>query len=235
MMQDKTEFIYQIKLCSDNYETYNRPVLTQEIIEAENKKEVIKLIEEKYPEYFEGNKVSQKLSKKSEQIVYVTIYELDNYWSNYWKQEIECMICHKKIPLIQTKNHLGNINIKHFTCSIKCEEKRKEKADNDIDEYWNERCLYYFIYKITNKINKKVYIGYTEREPIFRWWEHFKHSQLPIGIALKEFGIENFTFEVLEKHLKTEKTIEQMHNIETNYILKYNSIIDGYNCIVSKK
>jgi predicted GIY-YIG superfamily endonuclease len=194
----------------------------------------IKYIETTYPEYFEGNKLTQKLSKKSDQIVYVSIYELDDYWSKYWKQEVECMVCHKKIPLIQTKNHLGNINIKKFTCSIECENVRKEKADNEIDEYWNDRCQYYFIYKITNKENGMVYIGYTEREPIFRWWEHFKHSYLPIGEALKSYGIEAFTFEVLEKHLKSKKTIEEMHKIETAYINAYDSIKTGYNCIVSK-
>jgi hypothetical protein len=229
------EFVYQIKISSGDYETYCKPVLTQGIIEMENKKGVIKYLENEYPEYFEENKVCQKLSKKTEQIVYVSIYELDDYWSNYWKQEVECMVCHKKVPLIQTKNHLGNINLKKFTCCVECEEKRKERADNDVDEYWNDRCSYFYIYKITNKVNEKVYIGYTEREPIFRWWEHFKHSQLPIGHALKELGIESFTFEVLEKHLKTEKTIEEMHEIETNYITKYDSIISGYNCMASKK
>ena len=229
------EFVYQIKISSGNYDTYSKPVLTQGIIEVKNKKEVVKYLEKEYPEYFDGNKVCQKLSKKTEQIVFVSIYELDNYWSNYWKQEVECMICHKKIPLIQIKNHLGNINIKKFTCCAECEEKRKERADNEVDEYWNDRCLYFYIYKITNKINGKVYIGYTEREPIFRWWEHFKHSLLPIGQALKSFGIKSFTFEVLEKHLKTDKTIEEMHDIETNYITQYGSIVDGYNCMVSKK
>lgn len=229
------EFVYQIKIVVNEYDSFNRPVAAQGIIEAENKKAVVEYIGNQYPEYFDGNKVTQKLSKKTDQIVYVSIYELDDYWSKYWKQEVECMICHKKVPLIQTKNNLGNINPNKFTCSVECEEKRKERADNEVEEYWNDRCQYYYIYKITNKNTKKVYIGYTEREPIFRWWEHFKHSHLPIGEALKSDGIENFTFEVLEKYLKTIKSIEEMHEIETNYITNYNSIEKGYNCILSKK
>lgn len=138
---------------------------------------MIRFLEEEYPEYFDGNKVCQKLSKKSEQIVYVSIYELNDYWSKYWKQEIECKVCHRKVPLIQAKNHVGRLS--NFICSVSCEEKLRETAENEVDEYWNEKCPYYFIYKITNKITGKVYIGYTEREPIFRWWEHFKRSQLP--------------------------------------------------------
>lgn len=227
------EYVYQIKIVTGEYNSFHRPVLAQGIIEKDCKKDVVTFLAEEYPEYFDGNKVSQKLSKSSQQVVYVTIHELDDYWSKYWKQEIECEICHKKVPLIEIKNHVGRLS--NFLCSVTCEEQQKKKAENELNEYWNERCPYYFIYKITNKKNGKVYIGYTEREPIFRWWEHFKHSNLPIGLALKEYGIENFLFEVLEKYRKDEKTIDDMHSIETNYISKYNSIKDGYNCINSKK
>lgn len=229
------EFIYQIKIAPNNYDVFCRPVLAQGIIDVDSKADVISYVEKEYPEYFEGNKVAQKLSKKSEQIVYVSIFELDDYWKSYWTQEVECMICHKKVPLIQTKNNLGNIGIKSFVCSVPCEEKRKKRAENEYEEYWSDRCQYYYIYKITNKTNGKAYIGYTEREPLFRWWEHFKHSNLPIGIALKEEGIESFTFEVLEKHSKTDKTVDEMHEIETRYIQLFDSINSGYNCIVSRK
>ena len=229
------EYLYQIKIAPKYSDTFSRPVATQGIVARENKKEVIRYLEEKYPEYFDGNKVAQKLSKKVEQVVYVSIYELDDYWKKYWKQEVECMICHRKVPLIEVKNQLGGyIDLKHFTCSVECEKVREERSESREEEFWNERCPYYFIYRIANKVNGKCYIGYTAREPLFRWWEHFQHSSLPIGKALKEEGIENFTFEVLEKHLKNEKTIEEMHGIETCYMNQYDSIRNGYNCMVSK-
>lgn len=227
------EFFYQIKI-ADNY---NRPVATQEIVEAENKKEVIKYLETEYPEYFDGNKVAQKLSKKSDQVVYVSIYELTDYWRSYWTQEIECCSCHRKVKLIEIKNHLGYVNLSNWTCSLECEESRKKKyedCESETDEYYSNLNDFYFIYKITNKNTNEVYIGYTSREPIFRWWEHYKHSHLPIGMALKEQGIESFTFEVLEKHNKADKTIEEMHEIETKYMKLYDSIEHGYNCVVSK-
>ena len=228
------EFIYQIKIASNDYNAFCRPVLAQGILDVEKKADVLAYVEKEYPEYFDGNKVAQKLSRKSEQIVYVSIFELDGYWKNYWTQEVECAICHKKVPLIQVKNQLGGF-VSKFICSMKCEEKRKELAENEYEEYWNERSECYYIYKITNKNNGKVYVGYTEREPLFRWWEHFKHSNFPIGKALKEDGIESFTFEVLEKHLKSDKTVVEMHEIETKYIQLFDSINSGYNCIVSKK
>lgn len=81
------------------------------------------------------------------------------------------------------------------------------------------------IYKITNLINGKCYIGqsvHIER----RWQEHKRPSATSvIATAIKEYGIENFSFEVLEE-LPTEKLDER----ERFYIQKYNSISpNGYN------
>ena len=225
------EYLYQIKVAVNDYD---KQIAAQGIIEKKSKKEVLKFLEEEFPEYFDGNKVAQKLSKKTDQVVYVSLHELTEHWKKYWTSEVECMICHSKVQLLELKQHLGYFNIKKFTCSMECEEKRKEREPDEFNEYWNDRCRFFYIYKITNKLDGKVYIGYTEREPLFRWWEHIRHSHLPIGAALKNEGIENFTFEVLEKYSKEEKTIEEMHEIETKYIHNYDSISNGYNCIASK-
>lgn len=62
------------------------------------------------------------------------------------------------------------------------------------------------LYKITNKINDKFYIGSTDREEK-RFKDHFKfldrtiniqHNQLHMDI--KELGIDNFSYEVLHKN-----------------------------------
>ena len=62
------------------------------------------------------------------------------------------------------------------------------------------------IYKITNTVNKKAYIGKSVEIIPKRWTEHVK-SSLNIGTishskihdAIKEYGIQNFTFEILEE------------------------------------
>ena len=81
------------------------------------------------------------------------------------------------------------------------------------------------IYKITNLFNNKCYIGqsvHIER----RWIEHCKpgaHSQ--IANAIKKFGKENFTFEIIE-----ECEQEKLNDRELYWINFYNSIIpNGYN------
>lgn len=84
------------------------------------------------------------------------------------------------------------------------------------------------IYKITNKINNKVYIGqsiHIER----RFKEHMQsaaHSpKSVIHTAINKYGIENFTFEIVELCL-----IEELDEKEVLYINKYNSAVpNGYN------
>ena len=51
------------------------------------------------------------------------------------------------------------------------------------------------IYKITNLVNSKVYIGASRRIEA-RWWEH-RNGYTSIADDLKIFGLENFKFEVL--------------------------------------
>jgi len=88
-----------------------------------------------------------------------------------------------------------------------------------------------YIYKITNKITNKCYIGETKKSnPELRWNEHKRKIEKGIGCpalqdAVKKYGIENFKFEVLIICFD-----EDRYMIEKEYIQKYNSIApNGYN------
>lgn len=81
------------------------------------------------------------------------------------------------------------------------------------------------IYKITNKLNNKIYIGQSI-DITRRWWEH-KHdnrSNSLIHLAITKYGEENFTFEVIE-----ECSQDQLNEREQYWIEFYNSFEDGYN------
>lgn len=90
------------------------------------------------------------------------------------------------------------------------------------------------IYKITNTINKKIYIGETIRDGQTRWNEHCSRAKndldrkQPLYNAMRKYGIENFTFEIIEQcsdEIRFEK--------ETYYIHLYNSLVPyGYNIII---
>lgn len=88
-----------------------------------------------------------------------------------------------------------------------------------------------FIYKITNDINQKVYIGMTERTIEERFKEHcknYKYEQCekrPLYVAMKKYGIEHFHVELVEE---TDNPEER----EQYWIKFYNSYGNGYNATI---
>ena len=62
-----------------------------------------------------------------------------------------------------------------------------------------------YIYKITNNINGKIYIGMTYRTIQERWKEHQNDcsrkqtENRPLYRAMNKYGIENFSIEIIEK------------------------------------
>ena len=87
-----------------------------------------------------------------------------------------------------------------------------------------------YIYKITNKINNKSYIGKTERSVQVRWKEHCRHidalQHLPLYRTLKKYGLDNFTLETLEE-CKNE-ILDDREIYWINYYQSYGKM--GYNC-----
>lgn len=83
-----------------------------------------------------------------------------------------------------------------------------------------------YLYKITNNINNKIYIGITI-DYKRRWKQHIKmNSQSLIHKAILKYGENNFTFELLFEDLDIEKAEE----LEKEKINEYNSLIpNGYN------
>lgn len=70
------------------------------------------------------------------------------------------------------------------------------------------------IYKITNKITNKCYVG--QSIDIYRrWQEHCRPSSNSIiGKAIRKYGKENFDFEILEEV----KNIKDLNEKEAFYI-----------------
>lgn len=88
------------------------------------------------------------------------------------------------------------------------------------------------IYKITNKINGKLYIGFSNnierrfREHKYRGTQYEKNPEWdkPLYRAMRKYGIENFSFEIIE-----ECTIETADEREIYWINYYDSYNRGYN------
>lgn len=88
----------------------------------------------------------------------------------------------------------------------------------------------HYLYKITNQINYKVYVGQTV-SPTIRWRDHLKASdnpKVPLQFAIKKYGSENFEFEVIASC----KDQDAANYLETELVEQYNSFVSngkGYN------
>ena len=91
----------------------------------------------------------------------------------------------------------------------------------------------YQVYKITNLLNSMVYIG-SSIEVERRWRQHKQasinendhHYNYPLMKAFREFGINNFKFEIVETCIDYKEMIKAEHN----WIIKENCVEPkGYN------
>ena len=87
------------------------------------------------------------------------------------------------------------------------------------------------IYKITNNINGKSYIGQTSQKVENRWSEHKRgktSKNSPLKRAIKKYGWENFTTEVID----TAETLEEALKKEIYWIDYYKTciLVHGRDC-----
>lgn len=92
----------------------------------------------------------------------------------------------------------------------------------------------WLIYKHTNKINGKVYIGQTKQSPTSRWKNGLGYSDKHNSVfsrAIKKYGWNNFDHEIIEENISSQ---EQANLREIFWIKHFNSYIgfdntNGYN------
>ena len=88
----------------------------------------------------------------------------------------------------------------------------------------------HYLYRITNMINNKIYIGQTI-QPEKRWYQHRRDSanpKVPIQYAIKKHGAHNFIFEVIACC----KTQDDANETETLLVAQYDLFVSngkGYN------
>ena len=88
------------------------------------------------------------------------------------------------------------------------------------------------IYKITNLVNGKMYIG--QSVDIYRRWNDHKYSAFKkynnviynviLYRAIRKYGLENFEFEIIE-----ECSVDELNEKEIYYINKYNTFVHNKN------
>lgn len=94
-----------------------------------------------------------------------------------------------------------------------------------------------YIYKITNLITKKLYIGYTSRDLKRRFYEHkwccfnsnCKENKSILYSSMRKYGTNNF---IIEPILEFNEEKEDWKELEKFYIKKFNTLTpNGYNIL----
>lgn len=87
-----------------------------------------------------------------------------------------------------------------------------------------------YIYKVTNLVNNKVYIGQTTKTIERRWQQHIYEAthkghgeNYPLHAAMRKYGIENFIIEKLEQCQDDDR-----YDRETYYINLFQSLVNQY-------
>lgn len=91
----------------------------------------------------------------------------------------------------------------------------------------------YSIYKITNKVNDKIYIGFTQQKPQARLKAHIRQALHPTTVkymlhnSIVKHGSENFIVDILYQSYDKYNTLSIM---EPHFIKEYNTYLgEGYN------
>lgn len=233
-------FIRVVKSISE-YSFGSENIIEERFIESEDKETAKQYILDKYPQFFQNGKVYSRETKDQAQFFYLLVYPLYSYEVNLALQgEWKCDQCEEIHP---SRYHLRpyisrNLFPDKMFCGQHCYDEFKKDYYKDIelpdDECFIKKDSPNYIYKITEKSTGKCYIGKTRNAPFFRWWNHLKHSSSPFGLYLSKTKLSEWIFEVLEE-FPAEYEDSKIFEIESKYILQFDSLNNGFNTLISNK
>ncbi len=218
-------------------------IIKEPLIEANDKSEVKSILLDMYPQFFHNGKVYEKETKDQAQFFYVVIFPLYNHEIEMIKEgEWICSSCgqvheNKYVSRpVMNERLFGSSFLFCKSDNNTCVENYKKEKFKNIelpdDFYYIKSDSPTFIYKVTEKSTGKCYVGKTRNAPFFRWWNHLTHSSSPFGLYLRQTKLSEWTFEVLEE-LPSELPDPYVFQIESNYIIKFDSINNGFNTLIS--
>lgn len=237
-------FIRVVKSLTDTGSDFDSvTVIREPLIFAKDKIEVKKMLLDWYPQFFQNGKVYEKETKDQAQFFYVVIFPLYNWEIKLIKEgQWICSSCgqvheNKYIekPRINERLFGSNVMFCRSDDDMCIENYKREKYKNldfpDDTNYIKTDSPNY-IYKCTEKETGKCYIGKTRNAPFFRWWNHLTKSNSPFGLYLRQTKLSDWSFEVLEE-LPSNISDTEVFRIESNYIVKFDSINNGFNSLIS--
>lgn len=220
------------------------PPLHSGMIAAANTKEARKLVEEEYGMKLPGSTLKKDGEHQLYLLSFMDMTEKPYLYERFTK--MTCDWCKREYTL--NDKYLLNAGGSHQYCSIECAndfkvaEAIREGLPSVVGANDFNGIHVPVIYKITNKITGKCYIGKTTQAFTLRWYQHFYQNDggTKFHAAIREYGADKWTFEIIElveippgtnKFDRHRFMLER----ETYWMNECNSINDGYNSAVSLK
>ena len=239
-------FIRVVKSIQIDYSTFGSfSVIEERFIESESKDDVKKYMLDKYPQFFQNSKVYTRETKDEAQFFYLLVYPLYDFeiqliekgsWICY-----QCGHVHESRYHSRPRINERLLGLDYMFCKSEDDiclngflDSKYEGVELRDDPYYIKSDSPNYIYKITEKATGKSYIGKTKNAPFFRWWNHLTKSSSPFGQYLSKTKLSEWTFEVLEE-LPANMLDSQIFEIESKYILQFDSLKNGFNSLISNK
>lgn len=236
------EFYYQIKGRTGEKQSsggffgsgnWSFPPIFSGKVEAKDKKEAKKLIEEEYGREFPMRVLKKDLDSNE---FLLSIKEITDQRTKKLFEIQPCSHCGTEFRVIDLYND-ANTHTNSF-CSDKCANDSRELRRIEYNENYHMNGNHLpVIYKITNKITDMCYVGKTNQAFTLRWYQHFfQGSGTKFHEAIKEHTIENWLFEVIEivkiesgDFKNRDEADKFIIEREQYWIKTYNTIEKGYN------
>lgn len=222
-------FYYQIKGKNQDG-SWSWPPLESGKIEASDSKEARKILEEGH-----GKKLPGGGNKEPFLLTIIDTagkaYLLDRFNSK------SCDECGKEYTL--NEKYLISAGGPQNFCSSDCTTNFKNKEGIEYNVNFDFNGIHEaVIYKITNKVTGLCYIGKTTQAFTLRWYQHFYQGcGTSFHAAIKEYGITNWTFEVIEiidipKGIYGNEKNRIILEREAYHVAFHDSVKKGYNSVV---
>lgn len=236
------EYYYQIKgKANKDYEyatsqNWSFPPIFSGKVEANNRKQAKEMICELYEKQF-PTRVLQKDLDSNEFLLSIEDMKDGTHFHRLF--ELRTCTCGNTFYIIDKYNDRNCHDKGAEFCSMECKDNARamERFIRNQNEVLSGSASP-VIYKITNKITNKVYIGKTTQVFTLRWYQHFfQHGSCKFHDAIRNSKVTDWLFEIIEiviipEHIKKVSEVEPLIiERERHWINEYNSIAEGYNTL----
>lgn len=167
--------------------------------------------------------------------IFISIWQANKYTDEYF-HEMQCELCQSTFTMSDKRKDSHNTDMGKRFCSNECKKEmlRLGKSTKLGERNFKGSCQG-VIYKITNKKTNMFYVGKTQNNFAYRWYQHFYCSEArALNNAIEKYELSDWLFEVIEivrvnpaLDFTSKKKI--ISDREKFWIKKLDAINKGYN------